>query len=398
LQVSGLAGENSMSTPDGSPAGIAGLPYPKAVLLDTPWAELSHAYGSAEGTPALLVGLLDEDSRVQAHALDQLQMSVLHQGSLYGSTAPVALYVAGVLDHPRCSAAHESEHPWDDRIRPLRAALLEWLGEIAESAGYHDQSEDEPEYDDPVDVAACQAARPAIYQAVTTYLVDSDPVTREAALGAVGHLLNAPELRSRISDAASRLRAVLATSTDRRERAASVLTLAAWAQDTSDLLSDPDPAIRACAALAPLPADDPRPTAILLAALSEPHIADHWFGTDPLPQLDGWLRFTLLQALLSRTTTLEEILDAALALVPMASDLTVERDWGPLLLRAFPRGNATEMALTAAQRQLLTAIADKDDCWGNIGNKIVWLRKAGLPTDRASFRALVTDADRAADN
>ena len=115
-------------------------------------------------------------------------------------------------------------------------------------------------------------------------------------------------------------------------------------------------------------------------------------------QLDGWPRFTLLQALLSRTTTLEEILDAALALVPMASNFTVERDWGPLLLRAFPRGNATEVALTAAQRQLLTAIADKDDCWGNIGNKIAWLRKAGLPTDRASFRALVTDAGQAADN
>nr|WSX75530.1 HEAT repeat domain-containing protein [Streptomyces sp. NBC_00899] len=386
-----------MNTPVEPPTGIESAPHPKTVLLDMSWAELSHAYGSAEDTPTLLVGLLDDAPEVQAHALGQLQMSVLHQGSLYSSTAPVALFVAGILDHPRTLAAPASEYPWDDRVCPLRAALLEWLGEIAESVGYYDDREQEPEYDDPADIAACRAARPAIHQAVTPYLADPDPVVREAAVGATGHLLKAPELRDRIPDAAQRLRTTLTTSKDRRERAAAVLTLVAWAQDTSDLLTDPDPAIRACAALAPLPAEDPRPTAILLEALSDPHTADHWFDAEPLPQLDGWFRFTLLQALLARTTTLEEILDAALALMAMANDFTVERDWGPLLLRAFPDGNASEAALTDAQRQLLSAIAAKDDCWGNIGNKITWLRRAGLPTDRASFGALLANPDQTAD-
>ncbi|MFG2846388.1 HEAT repeat domain-containing protein [Kitasatospora sp. NPDC048296] len=386
-----------MITPGEPPAGIESVPHPKAVLLDTPWAELSHAYGSAEDTPMLLVGLLDDDPEVQAHALGQLQMSVLHQGSIYSSTAPVALFVAGILDHPRTSAAHESEYPWDDRVRPLRAALLEWLGEIAESVGYYDDREQEPEYDDPADIAACRAARPAIHQAVAPYLADPDSVVREAAVGAAGHLLMTPELRDRIPDAAERLRTILTTSGDRRERAAAVLTLVARAQDTSDLLADQDPAIRACAALAPLPAEDPRPTAILLEALSDPRTADHWFDAEPLPQLDGWFRFTLLHALLARTTTLEEVLDAALALMPMANDFTVERDWGPLLLRAFPDGNASEAALTDAQYQLLSAIAAKDDCWGNIGNKITWLRRAGLPPERDSFRALLTSRDRASD-
>ncbi len=345
----------------------------------------------------LLVGLLDDDPEVQAHALGQLQMSVLHQGSLYSSTAPVALFVAGILDHPRTSAVHESEYPWDDRVRPLRAALLDWLGEIAESVGYYDDREQEPEYDDLADIAACRAARPAIHQAVSPYLADPDSVVREAAVGATGHLLKAPELRDRIPDAAERLRTILTTTGDRRERAAAVLTLVAWAQDTGDLLTDPDPAIRACAALAPLPAEDPRPTAILLEALSDPHTADHWFDAEPLPQLDGWFRFTLLKALLARTTTLEEVLDAALALMSMANDFTVERDWGPLLLRAFPDGNASETALTDGQYRLLSAIAAKEDCWGNIGNKITWLRRAGLPTDRASFRVLLANPDQAAD-
>jgi hypothetical protein len=380
-----------MNTPDGAPAGTAALPHPKSVLLDTPWADLGHAYGSAEDTPGLLIALLDEEPKVQAHALGQLQMSVLHQGSLYSSTAPAALFVAGILHHPRCSTAHESEYPWDSRVRPLRASLLEWIGEIAESVGYHDEPEPapDPECVDPADLAACRAARPAIYPPVAALLVDADPATREAALGAVGRLLKAPELRARIPDAAARLRGILASSSDRRERAATVLTLAAWGQDTSGLLTDPDPAIRACAALGPLPAEDPRPAVVLAEALSRPQEVDHWFGPESLPQFEGRPRFTLLQALLARTSTLEEILDTALALMSMAGDYTVDRDWGPLLLRAFPAGDGAEAALTPAQRRLLTAIADQDDCWGNIGNKFTWLRKAGLPTDRDTFRGLL---------
>lgn len=104
------------------------------------------------------------------------------------------------------------------------------------------------------------------------YLADTDPVVREAAVGAAGHLLKAPELRGRIPEAAGRLRTTLTTSKDRRERAAAVLTLDAWAQDTGDLFP----------ALAPRSAGDPRPTAILLDALSDPHAADHWFDPEAL--------------------------------------------------------------------------------------------------------------------
>ena len=44
--------------------------------------------------------------------------------------------------------------PWDERVRPLRAALLEWLGSVGESAA-HD--------DDP----ACREIIPALHRAVT---------------------------------------------------------------------------------------------------------------------------------------------------------------------------------------------------------------------------------------
>lgn len=106
----------------------ADLPQPAEELLTaTEWADLEHAYGSAEGTPHHLRSLLDEDPEAQAEALGMLEMSVLHQGSLYSSTPPAALFIAAILDHPRTLAEHVNYFPWDDRTpspprRPARLA------------------------------------------------------------------------------------------------------------------------------------------------------------------------------------------------------------------------------------------------------------------------------------
>ncbi|OQD55206.1 hypothetical protein BM536_017285 [Streptomyces phaeoluteigriseus] len=124
----------------GGTAGLARTPGVVELLENTDWASLAHAYGPAEDTPAHLVHLLDEDPRRQAEALGMLDMSVLHQGSLYSATPAAMLFIAAVLPHPpRTLAVHESYHPWDDRTRPLRAALLEFLGLFAESAAYGEE-------------------------------------------------------------------------------------------------------------------------------------------------------------------------------------------------------------------------------------------------------------------
>jgi hypothetical protein len=180
---------------------------------------------------------MDEDPEAQAYALGQLEMSLLHQGSLYSATAPAALFIASILNDPRTMAPHESVYPWDSRQRPLRAALLEWLGQLAESAA--------EEYDDP-DVEACRAIRPEIYAAVSGFIDDPDPAIREAALGAVSALADLAD--------AQVFQHIVATSTDRRERAAAVLSLGARGEDITSLLTDADPAIRVCAAWRP-----PRP-------------------------------------------------------------------------------------------------------------------------------------------
>ncbi|WP_406054328.1 hypothetical protein OG462_03535 [Streptomyces sp. NBC_01077] len=101
-----------MTTQDEYPisgqAEVGRLPDPRSVIESIDWAALEHAYGSAHDTPLRLVQLLDEDPEVQAGALGLLDMSVLHQESLYSATAPAALYVAAVLNGPRTLAYHEN--------------------------------------------------------------------------------------------------------------------------------------------------------------------------------------------------------------------------------------------------------------------------------------------------
>ncbi|MFF7209319.1 HEAT repeat domain-containing protein [Streptomyces sp. NPDC008238] len=375
--------------------GTAALPDPAALLAETDWAALAHAYGPADGTPDDLLGLLHDDPEVQAESLGRLEMSVLHQGSLYSATPPAALFVAGILGDPRTLAVHESWFPWDDRVRPLRAALLEWLGELAESAAYEDEEavDDEAAYDEEwaeeiAAVEACRAVRPRLFDAVAPWLDDTDATVVEAALGAVTHLLRAPELADRVPVAAERLERVVRGGGERRERAGAVMTLSAWGHDTGGFLADPDPAVRACAALG---TTGPGAVPALLDALSDPAAADAWFA-EPLPQFDGWFRFTLLRGLLDRARDFDEVLPAALALAPMCSQYTVDREWGPLLACAFPGPRTPGRPLTEAQSAFLRALVAQDDCWGTIANRVSWLRSAGLPTEREPLRALLAAA------
>lgn len=247
------------------------------------------------------------------------------------------------------------------------------------------EAEDEGEAAEREAVRACRGIRAALHTAIEPFLSDPHEDVRESALGAVTALLRAPELAG---EATRGLCSALAPGGSRRERASAALALGASGRDTTALLDDPDPAVRVCAALAPGCADDPRATAVLLEALRNPAEADRWF-TEPLPRIEGWLRFTLLEAVLDRVDAYEDLAPAALALIPLASDYTVDRDWGPLLVKAFPTGYDPARPLTPAQRDLLRALTANDRCWGNIGNKYMWLRDTGLPEQREAIRALL---------
>ncbi|MEU5092056.1 hypothetical protein [Streptomyces sp. NPDC021356] len=385
---------------------LSGLPTAaRELLLETDWDSLQHAYGPAEDIPPSLCSLVDKDPEVRSEALAALDMAVLHQGSLYTVTAPVALFVAAILDHPMGLAAHEGYFPWEGGPpRTLRAALLVWLGQVAESAAYgevpvadrtrwdwepwQDATRREHDPDTLAALRACRAIRPTLYEAVEPFLSSPDPHVREAALGAAVPLLSAPGLTDRVPRAAALLRARLGAVKDRRERAGVARALSVWGTDTSDLLADSDPAVRVCAALGPAQADRPRALAVLLDALGDPRTTDGWFP-EPLPGLDGWFRFTVLRSALALAESFEEVAPVAVAIVATAGMSITDFERGPILLRAFPGGYDPTRPLASAQRDLLRAFVDTDESTGGITGTSLWFRAAGLPEDRDGIAALL---------
>ncbi|MFF3617351.1 HEAT repeat domain-containing protein [Streptomyces sp. NPDC002580] len=385
---------------------LSGLPRAaRDLLLKTDWGSLGHAYGPAEDIPASLCSLLDEDPEVRAAAVGALDMAVLHQGSLYTVTAPAALFVAAILDHPMGLAEHEGYLPWDDGpARSLRIDLLAWLGQMAESAAYgenpvrdrthwqwepwHEETSLEHDPDELAALQACRDVRPAIADAVEPFLASPDPRVREAALGAAVPLLSAPGLSVRVPRAAAVLRDRLGAVGTLRERASVARALTLWGMDTSDLLVDPEPAVRVCAALGPAHVDRPRALAVLLEALRDPRTTDGWFP-EPLPGLDGWFRFTVLRSALALAESFEEVAPVAIAVVTTGGTSMVDHECGPILYRAFFPGYDPTRPLTFAQRDLLQAFVDTDESTSGIAGNWLWFRAAGLPEDRVGITALL---------
>lgn len=360
---------------------------PDAILLGTDWAALEHAYADAADLPRELVGLLSGDPEVAGNVLATLDAAVLHQGTIYSATAPAALYVAAVISDPRTLMPCGTALPWDDRTRPLRAALLEWLGNVADSAACgEDDGEEEPEEDLDA-IAACRVIRRPLYQVVALYLDDPDESVRAAATRAAGHLLLAPDLAESRLAAAERL-IELAGRQPAPERAGFALILAQWGVPPRDLLDDPEPAVRAYAALAPSLDAEPAALALVKEALLDPVTADAWFAGQQVLE-SGWLRFELVRALLRRTTVFAEIEEQAVAVARMTNAHTVDADWGPLLRRAFPAPHRPGAPLAPAQSAFLTALLDNPDCWPGTGNAIGWFRRAGLPYRRDELITVV---------
>ncbi|MER7825992.1 hypothetical protein ABTX85_25920 [Streptomyces sp. NPDC096097] len=116
------------SLPDVGALHERDLPPYQVVLAETDWRSLQTAFGSGEDLPGVLARLLEPDAKVQVSALSELGELVGHQNTLYEATAPVAMYVAGILTHP----AAMTLRPYRDV--PIRATLLNWLAYTAYDA------------------------------------------------------------------------------------------------------------------------------------------------------------------------------------------------------------------------------------------------------------------------
>jgi hypothetical protein len=204
----------------------------KAVLAETDWGSLQTAFGNGECLPEVLARLLEPDSKVQVRALSELRELVGHQNTIYEATAPVALYVAGILAHPAATTLR----PY--RNIPVRAALLNWLASTAYDAS--DEIVGRTEQYFPgflthgTTMAAFRDLRPALCRAVEPFLQDSHEDVREAAGLAALILAEHPALARRRDHLAVHARRILDTSSDAHHRRVARKALEAWGHDVTD--------------------------------------------------------------------------------------------------------------------------------------------------------------------
>ncbi|MGW5094241.1 hypothetical protein ACWEQ1_05160 [Streptomyces nodosus] len=205
------------------------LPPYQVVLAETDWDSLQTAFGNGEDLPRVLARLLEPDPKVQVTALSELGELVGHQNTIYEATAPVAMYVAGILTHP----AAMTLRPY--RNVPIRATLLGWLASTLydasdEIAGRTKQYF--PGFLTPgTTVAAFRDLRPMLYPAVAPFLQDSHEDVREAAVIAALILAEHPALAEHRDHLAVHARPILDTSSDGHNRRVAWRALEAWGHD-----------------------------------------------------------------------------------------------------------------------------------------------------------------------
>lgn len=90
-------------------------------LRTTDWTKLSHAYGPATDTPEHLRALLDGEIKERGEAEAHLVSAIIHQGTPWSATFPVALIVTGWLNDDAITQS----------IRPIREGLFAFLKELA---------------------------------------------------------------------------------------------------------------------------------------------------------------------------------------------------------------------------------------------------------------------------
>jgi hypothetical protein len=367
-------------------------------LDEIDWSRLHHAYGRAGDTPAHLRALLDGDEAQRQAAVRHLWSAIVHQGTPWTATGPVARVLAGFLDDVRI----------DRPPHPVRAAILDFLGAVAETPernadvlarsdlerlaafdldAFTRAHGDEAIYEDEEASAAffiqslrgCRDALPLFVGPVLAGLGRGDRDVRVRAAVAAVALARAGADVDR-GELARRLSALASAAGDADERSTLVLAVGDLGADTRAYLGDAAPGVRLCAALAPALADHDAARAELLRSLEQNAGAiDDWFAEKP-PQFPSRPRFTVVARTLERFSDFDRLADAAVAVARATSKDCVDGDWGPLLAAAFARGDGR--LATAAQRRYLGALVERLELWDpRFGNPGRWFRAAGLPYD-----------------
>ncbi|MFJ9695711.1 hypothetical protein [Kitasatospora sp. NPDC101183] len=167
---------------------------------------------------------------MQVAALSQLTELVRHQGTVYEATAPVALYVAGILAHP----AAMTLRPY--RNVPVRATLLAWLASTAYNASAEVVDRIEPYapgFAHGTTVAAFRGLRPMLYRSVAPFLHNGHEDVREAAGVAALVLAEHSALARHRDHLAVHARRILDADGDTFNRRVARRALEAWGYDVT---------------------------------------------------------------------------------------------------------------------------------------------------------------------
>jgi hypothetical protein len=288
----------------------------RALLLETDWSALEHAYSQASETPFHLLALVGNDASARVQAVAHLDAAISHQGTPCSATAPAARVVARLLSDPRTAEPVEDVFAWAPEPRPLRLALLDFLAGVADACRFdiphqellaiaYPPDRDEAELQridrdrraamaelgpdvatrllvDKVEpprglraawedeqygkamaarnLLACRQITGELLELVTPLLDDADEQLRAHALRMVVAVRADPARAGAVPALVQRLETVAAASPSMRERATVAIMLGRLGAQPSGLLTDAHPAVRACAALAPAMAADPRAT------------------------------------------------------------------------------------------------------------------------------------------
>ncbi|HTK05595.1 MAG TPA: hypothetical protein VL485_00350 [Ktedonobacteraceae bacterium] len=128
-----------------------------------PWSELEHAYGEASEVPDLIRELASPEQEVYEGAIGRLGYTVIHQGTVYSSTAYVVPFFCELLEAPEIFNKVE---------------LLDYLATIARGASYSDvhirvkEQRETPEMQRQIaeELSWVQAASDAVSDGYATYL------------------------------------------------------------------------------------------------------------------------------------------------------------------------------------------------------------------------------------
>jgi HEAT repeat protein len=403
-----------------------------AGLDEIDWAELEHAYGSADDVPGLIRVLASTEPDERERARRTLYGNIFHQGSRYEATAYAVPFLARLAADPRVpqrdgivrmlalmaigydeAYLHASLNiaGWRAQVEQARAAdpaqTLRWLDawvEAARSEGERRRRERRMReirrdlYDPEKELRAAQAELGA-YDAVRAevaglrgLLEDGDPQVRAAASYLVGWF---PE---EAADSMTCLRALLSREIVPGVSANAIVSAGLLGDSgleprLREYLGGQEPLLRwaSAIALARLGLADPDVLGALAAASEDPpqsgpgpsvHFLDgnlKGYAAQALAALDGHLPADVIDGVLHGLARSEQV-----AAFPMAV---------AALRLAFPGGVPDALPpfgeLTELQQRVVRTLAELGPETWHWGNFRAILRNWGLPTRQADCRAYV---------